>query len=60
MNEYAQVQALVARLYGLDEEDLAHVLATFPLIPDEIKEGILREFHAFTDTGHRDTETPRL
>jgi hypothetical protein len=35
--EYAELQALVARLYALSEADLRHVLGTFPLIPEEVK-----------------------
>jgi len=34
---YALLQAEVARLYGLTEEQLEHVLAGFPLIEDETK-----------------------
>jgi len=35
--EYAELQATVARLYGLAERDFAHVLSTFPLMPDDVK-----------------------
>jgi hypothetical protein len=31
---YARLQATAARLYGLSEENFAHVLASFPLVPD--------------------------
>jgi hypothetical protein len=44
MDEYAELQALVARLYGLGEADFEHVLGTFPLIPSEVKENALRKF----------------
>lgn len=37
----AELDARVARLYGLDESELRHILATFPLVPEEIKEGVL-------------------
>ena len=44
MGEYAQLQASVARLYGLNQADFEHILGTFPLIPDDVKENVLREF----------------
>ena len=44
MKEYAQLQALVARLYGLTETEFEHVLNTFPLIPNEIRSAALREY----------------
>jgi hypothetical protein len=37
MEEYAELQAIVATLYGLSHEDFDHVLSTFPLIPEAIK-----------------------
>jgi hypothetical protein len=42
--EYAELQALVAKLYALAESDLRHVLGTFPLIPEEIKSSVLLRF----------------
>ena len=44
MSEYAELQALAARLYGLDEAEFEHILGTFPLIAPEIKENALRRF----------------
>ena len=44
MDEYAELQAIVARLYGLDEQDFGHVLSTFPLVDDSIKERCLTAF----------------
>jgi hypothetical protein len=35
--EYAELQALAARLYGLTRDDFARVLETFPLLPEEMK-----------------------
>jgi hypothetical protein len=37
MEEYAELQALVARLYGLTLLDFEHVLSTFPLVPELIR-----------------------
>jgi hypothetical protein len=45
MEEYAELQALVAAIYGLDAADLDHVLLTFPLIPETTKDGVRRCFH---------------
>ncbi len=42
-----EIDALVAHLYGLSEEDLRHILYapyTFPLVRREIKDGVIREF----------------
>jgi hypothetical protein len=42
-----EIDALVAHLYGLSEEDLHHILYapyTFPLVRREIKDGVMQEF----------------
>jgi len=44
MAEYAELQGLAARLYGLSEEDFEHVLGTFPLIPEDVKQRALVAF----------------
>ena len=44
MPEYAELQALAARLYGVGEPDFEHILGTFPLIPAAVKENAMREF----------------
>ena len=33
----AEIDGLVAHLYGLTEEEFAHVLGTFPLVDDQVK-----------------------
>jgi hypothetical protein len=45
--EYAEIQAVVAKLYGLSESDFRHVLSTFPLIPEEVKANTLVQFDNF-------------
>ena len=40
----AELDGLVARLYGLDEEAFAHVLSTFPLVGCGAKEAALGQF----------------
>jgi len=42
--EYSELQARVARLYGLAAADFRHVLSTFPLIPDSVKTSCQRQF----------------
>ncbi len=42
--QHVELQALVARLYGLTEEDFEHVLATFPLVPAEVRARALLDF----------------
>jgi hypothetical protein len=44
MTEYAELQALVARLYGLTRADFEHVLSTFPLIAAAIRAECLSRF----------------
>jgi hypothetical protein len=43
--EYAELQGLVGRLYGLSKADFAHVLSTFPLIPDSVRSDALAQFN---------------
>lgn len=44
--EYAELQAIVARLYGLSESDFRHVLSTFPLISDAVKQDVVTRFNS--------------
>ena len=44
-SEYLRLQALAARLYGLNAADFEHVLGTFPLIPAEVRARALLEFN---------------
>ncbi len=41
----AQLDALIAHLYGLTEKEFTHILTTFPLVPQETKDAALREFN---------------
>ena len=40
----AELDALIAHLYGLTEEEFKHILSTFPLVPNETKDAALAEF----------------
>jgi hypothetical protein len=42
----AEIDAAVARLYDLTEEEFAHILSTFPLVPQEVKKLTLNAFRA--------------
>jgi hypothetical protein len=33
----AELDGLIAHLYGLDENEFVHILSTFPLVPDPVK-----------------------
>jgi hypothetical protein len=45
--EYAELQGLIGRLYGLSEPDFIHILSTFPLIPPDVKATSLVQFNNF-------------
>ncbi|MGE3405054.1 MAG: N-6 DNA methylase, partial [Vicinamibacterales bacterium] len=55
--EYVELQALAARLYGLEREDLRHILSRFPLMPIELREAVLSRFN--DSRCSRATEAPR-
>ena len=40
----AELDGLVAHLYELTEEEFTHILATFPLVADEVKRAALEEY----------------
>jgi hypothetical protein len=40
----AELDGLVAHLYGLTEEEFAHVLSTFPVVPQETKDAALAAY----------------
>jgi hypothetical protein len=46
LSEYVELQALAAGAYGLTPEELAHVLATFPLVPSSVRDAVLARFGA--------------
>ena len=41
---YAELQAVVASLYGLSAHELEHILSTFPLIPEQLRASVRRKF----------------
>ena len=40
----AELDGMIAHLYGLTREEFAHVLATFPIVPQEVKEAAMDEY----------------
>jgi hypothetical protein len=46
----AEIDAMVANLYELSEEEFAHILSTFPLVPTDIKTLTLDTFRATLPT----------
>ena len=43
----AELDALVAHLYGVNEEEFAHILTAFPLVAHPVKDAALAAFRAF-------------
>ena len=43
-SEFGKCSALIAHIYGLTEQEFAHILSTFPLVPQETKDAALAEF----------------
>jgi hypothetical protein len=44
MPEYVELQALAARAYGLTNEEFSHVVSTFPLVAQEVRDRCLNVF----------------
>lgn len=40
----AKIDALVAKLYGIDEGELKHILLQFPIVDNKVKEQVLQEY----------------
>lgn len=43
----AELDGIIAHLYGLTEEEFRHVLRTFPLVAQPVKDAALAAYHAF-------------
>ena len=43
----AELDGLIAHLYGLTEEEFAYILTTFPVVPQEEKDAALAAYRAF-------------
>ncbi len=40
----AELDGLVAHLYGLTEEELSYILTTFPIVPQPVKDSALEAY----------------
>ncbi|NMG09440.1 DNA methyltransferase [Brasilonema sp. UFV-L1] len=43
----AELDGMIAHLYGLTEEEFAYILSTFPIVPDIVKEAALEAYRTF-------------
>jgi hypothetical protein len=43
----AELDGLIAHLYGLTEDEFAHILSTFPIVPEATKKAAMEAFKAF-------------
>ena len=44
----AELDGMIAHLYGLTEAEFTHILSTFPIVPDAVKQAALQEYRNFT------------
>jgi hypothetical protein len=44
----AELDGMIAHLYGLTEAEFAHILSTFPIVADEVKQAALESYRNFT------------
>src|SRR5260221_14076497 len=56
----AELNTMVAHLYRLTEEEFAHILETFPLVPDTSKQTALAEFIRMRESGEPAVFNPDL
>jgi hypothetical protein len=42
-----ELDAIIAHLYGLTDEEFAYILTTFPLVSDDIKTATLEAFRTY-------------
>jgi Schlafen, AlbA_2/Eco57I restriction-modification methylase len=56
----AEIDAMVAHLYRLTEDEFAHILATFPLVAEETKQAALDEFIRMRESGEAAVFNPDL
>lgn len=47
----AELDSLIAHLYALTESEFAHILTTFPLVAQPVKDAALEAWHAVTNGG---------
>ena len=47
----AELDAMIAHLYGLTEDEFAHILATFPIVKEDVKAAALAAFKDVVGVG---------
>ena len=55
----AELDGIIAHLYGLNEEEFSHILDTFPLVEQQIKDAALDAYRTF-DLGPDDLHLAEL
>ena len=53
----AEIDGMVAHLYGLTEAEFTHILGTFPIVQDEVKAAALAAFRALTPAPRADASS---
>ena len=43
----AELDGMIAHLYGLTEEEFAYILTTFPIVPQQVKQDALKAYRTF-------------
>jgi hypothetical protein len=56
----AELDAMIAHLYRLTEVEFAHILSTFPIVPEETKQAALDEFIRMRESGEAAVFNPDL
>jgi hypothetical protein len=51
-SEYAELQALAACAYGLTREEFSHIVSTFPLIPESVRDATMEAFERAINNLH--------
>ncbi|MFQ4146738.1 hypothetical protein [Chlorogloeopsis sp. ULAP02] len=48
----AELDGMIAHLYGLTAEEFAYILTTFPLVPEQVKQDALEAYRTFAVTSN--------
>lgn len=51
----AELDAIIAHIYGLTEDELRHILSTFPLVEQSVKDAVMAEFIARAEPAEAQT-----
>jgi hypothetical protein len=43
----AELDAIIAHLYGLTEAEFAYILTTFPIVPEQVKQNAITAYRVF-------------